>query len=235
MKSHPGFARKQPIFRLLSIALLALSCAACGMNLRSEPEGRGPGLAGQWQLLTQRDALAVPVRTAMEQAQAKQEKRYRRHLPPVASAGEPVSTDEIPPPDGYGVPVTSPGAPASRNAWWVRELREHQEALLNAVLPSNSLRIGQSARRIELIPDVGAARRFDMGVSSTLVRSFATLRIESGWQGEVFVVHSRDAEQGIDIVERYRRQGTHLHMQVQLKMPDAQEQLFVADYTLAKP
>jgi hypothetical protein len=67
------------------------------------------------------------------------------------------------------------------------------------------------------------------------VTHYATLRIESGWQANVFVIHSKDSEQHIDIVERYQRQGDRLHMQVQMSIPDAKDQLFVADYVIAHP
>ena len=215
------------------MAALALSGVGCGMHLRSELPGSTIGLAGQWRLTTQREVLADQLHTAIEQAQAKEMKRYRSRRPEGAANGEPVSNDDILPPE----PSREPGmTPPKRDNWVMRDLRERTDGLINAVLPSRVLRIVQAPRRVEMFGDAGPARRFDAGVGSTLVTGFATLRIESGWQGSEFVVHSRDAEQGLDIVERYRRlDGTHLQMQVRLKQRDVPTQQFVADYRLDKP
>lgn len=217
------------------VSILAVFCSACGMNLRPEPLGVEARLAGQWQLQTpQREALAATLRAEMAKAQAKQDKRDKRRYP-----GNPGGTEGEPPP---GAGANSPNDPSAErpggrgNNWEARERREQQEALLNSLLPSNKLQITQSATRIELQPDAGAHRRFDTGVRSTLVSNFATFLIESGWQADVFVVHSKDAEQSIDIVERYRRKdASHLQLQVTIDLPNAKQQMFTAEYALSSP
>lgn len=236
---HVDSVGKSRLIRMVSLALFALACSACSMNLRPEPEVRGQSIAGQWQLQTPpREVLASTLSAVMEQARAKQEKRdrrrYPRGMPPEADATdlEGAAAPQAGGPQGE----TGADQPFRRNNWEAREQREQQDALLNVVLPSNKLLITQSAGRIEMLPDSGGRRRFDMGISSTLVKSYATFRIESGWQANVFVVHSKDSEQGIDIVERYQRVGDNgLHLQVQVNLPDAKEQLLAADYVLAKP
>jgi hypothetical protein len=220
--------------RLAALAVMAAG-AGCGMHLRPEPVGIESNIAGHWQLQTpQRAVLVNGLRTVMEQARAKQDMRERldaRHRP------EPEV--RLTPPDADADADTSdpahPGRGPRHNDWEAREHIEQQEALLNAVLPSDELQVVQSATQIELIPSTGGRRRFDMGVTSTLVTHYATLHVESGWQANVFVVHSRDSEQKINIVERYQRLGDRLHMQVQMSIPDAKDQLFTADYVHAQP
>jgi hypothetical protein len=214
------------------LALGAVICAACSMNLRPQPETSGQSIAGQWQLQSpSREALAGYLRAVMDQAHAKQEQRERRRYP------RSIPPEAIPlPDDAASQPGAGPQSPFRRNNWEEREQREQQEALLTAVLPSKKLQISQGSSRVEIMPDGVARRRFDMGVSSTLVSGYATFQIESGWQANVFVVHSRDRERGIDIVERYRRVGSNaLHLQVQLSLPEAKEQTFDANYVLAPP
>lgn len=233
IKLQRNFLGGRTVLPWLLIALLAGICSACSMNLRPEPVGRGQSIAGQWQLLPpQREALANTLRTAMTQAQAKQEKRDRRRAPQQGPDGIGTQDGDMAPRDAAGTELQGP--PGRRNNWEAREQLEQQEALLNAVLPSNQLQINQSALRVELIPDVGARRRFDMGTNSTLVSNYATLHIESGWQDDVFVIHSKDSAQNIDIIERYQRQGNNLHLQVHLSLPDIKDQLFVASYELRK-
>lgn len=174
------------------------------------------------------------MRSVMEQAHARQEQRFRRQRMRAPDA-DATSGIEIRPPEPE-LPAGESGALARagdrRNNWQAREQRAQTEALLNAVLPARQLQISQTAQRIEMIPAGSAHRNFDRGVSSTLVSNYASLRIESGWQANVFVVHSRDTEQGINIVERYWRQGESLQVQVQVQLPDAAEQILTASYAL---
>lgn len=234
-----GVAAPTRLMRMACLALGVIVCAACSMNLRPQPEASGQSIAGQWQLQSpSRDALAGYLRAVMDQARAKEEQRERRRYPrsiPPEEEGATPDTTPLPAAEA-SQPGAGPQSPFRRNNWEAREQREQQEALLNAVLPSKKLQISQVSNRVEILPDGVARRRFDMGVSSTLVSSYATFRIESGWQANVFVVHSRDREQGIDIVERYQRVGSNaLHMQVQLSLPNAKDQIFDADYVLAQP
>jgi hypothetical protein len=228
--------------RMLVVSLLTLVIAACGMNLREAPVNQNLLIEGRWQLQNpDSTAWATSLRAVMDQAQAKQDKRFRKHM---QATGELEDEEEgrngirvmAPTPDSADNDKGSAthGPRDRRNSWQAREQRARQEALLKAVLPSKQLQISQSSSRIEFIPDNGVHRSFDMGETSTLVSSYATFKIESGWQKNVFVVHSRDAEQGINIIERYQRQGDVLALQVQLSLPDAKDQLFSASYTLLR-
>ncbi len=234
-QSLHGVARTR-LMLMLCLVLGVMAGTSCSMNLRPQPETGGLSLAGHWQLQSpSREALADNLRAVMEQARAAEEqrerRRYPRSIPP--QEGTPESAAATPP--ATNAQPGGPGPMFRRSNWEMREQREHQESLLAAVLPSNKLLITQSAGRLEMLPDTGGRRRFDMELGSTLVKSYATLRIESGWQANVFVVHSRDRERGIDIVERYQRVGNGLRMQVQLSLPDAKDQIFAADYVLATP
>jgi hypothetical protein len=218
--------------RAAAVAVLVLSAAGCGMQLRPEPvNGATSSIAGQWQLQSpSRTALADSMRAVMARAQAKQDKRdrqdMRRRPEPEMDFSPPASE-----PDADNRPP--PGHDPHYPRWEARERREQQEALLNAILPSDKLQIVQSLNRIEFVPYMSGRRRFDKAVPSILVTQFANFKIESGWQANVFVVHSRDAEQRIDIVERYQRVGDRLHMQVEFSIPDAKDQVFIANYVLA--
>lgn len=227
------------IWPRIACTLLAAIGASCSMNLRPQPElgGQTVQLAGQWRLESPaRDVLVRNLRAVMEQARVKEEERERRRYPYSIPPDEPSIES------GSAAPSPSPGDGMQagprlrRNNWEMREQREHQDALLNAVLPSNTLQIVQASGRVEMLPESGGWRRFNVGVNSTRVTSYATFRIESGWQKNVFVVHSRDAARNINIVERYQRTGGRsLHMQVELSMPDVKDQIFNADYVLATP
>ena len=229
------FSRRSQLMRPAALVLMAILGAGCGMHLRPEPVGTESNIAGHWRLQApQREVLVNSLRAAMEQAHAKQNLRDRRdarHRPePEDKLTAPDADTDTDTPD-----AARPGRGPRHNDWETRERLEQQEALLNAVLPSDELRIVQSAAQIEFIPSAGGHRRFDMGVTSTLVTNYATLHVESGWQANVFVVHSRDSEQKINVIERYQRLGGRLHMQVQMSIPDAKDQLFTADYVLAQP
>jgi hypothetical protein len=235
-----GVAGRYRLIRMISLMLYAIACASCSMNLRPQPETGGQSIAGKWQLQSpSREVLAGYLRAVMEQARAKEEQRERRRYPYSIPPEEAGSNPENTAPASSGGMSPSEGGirPMSRrNNWEVREQREQQEALLNAVLPSNSLQITQVSSRVEILPDVGGRRRFEIGVNSTLVSSYADFQIESGWQANIFVVHSRDRERGINIVERYQRISSNaLHMQVELSLPNAKDQTFAADYVLAQP
>jgi hypothetical protein len=212
---------------------MTLFIAGCGMQLRPEPaSGAASSIAGQWQLQSpSRAVLADNIRAVMVRAQDKQDNRDRREM-----RRRPEGDIDFSPPDSESDATDRPpgGRELRHPKWEAREQRDHQEALLNIILPSEKLQIVQSADRIEFAPSMSARRRFDKAVPSMLVTQFANLRIESGWQANVFVIHSRDTEQGISIVERYQRQADRLHVQIELSIPDAKDQVFVADYVPAK-
>jgi hypothetical protein len=211
--------------------MLVLSVAGCGMHLKPDASGSNSSIAGQWQLQSpSRAVLADNLRTVMDEAWGKQDKRdqqqYRRR---------PDSDVNLAPPDADDADHPPSARDLRHPKWEARERLDKRDALLNAILPADKLQIVQSENRIEFIPSPGARRRFDKGERSALVTSYADLRVESGWQANVFVVHSRDSEQGINIVERYQRNGDRLRMQVELSIPDAKGQMFAAEYSLSKP
>jgi hypothetical protein len=217
----------------ITIVFLNLLAAGCGMQLRADPPSESAaGIAGQWQLQSpSRAVLADNLRSVMNEARTKQERRDRQEFRRRPDDDINFSTPDA---DGDGADRPRSAHDLRHPKWEAREQDEQQEALLNALLPNDKLQIVQSANRIELIPQPGARRRFDKAETSTLVTHFASLRIESGWQSNVFVVHSRDSQQGINIVERYQRLGDRLRLQVQFSIPDAKEQSFVADYLLTR-
>lgn len=239
MTSHPlyGIARAQ--LRRTFLVLGAIACASCSMNLRPQPETLGQSIAGQWLLQSpSREVLIRNLGVVLEQARAKQEQRERRRYPYSIPPGEEMLDPQAMPPMPSDDGSQAGGGPPRnlRRNWEIREQHEQQDALLNAVAPSNKLQIGQGPNRVEMLPDSGGWRRFTIGMESTLVNSYATLRIESGWQGNIFVVHSRDSELGMNIVERYQRVGNDkLRLQVQLSLSDVKAQTFAADYQLAQP
>lgn len=203
------------------------------MNLRPTAVSGEPQLAGRWQLKApQRETLADTYRKMLEQTQEKQEENFRKQRQRMQE-----HETDIRWPDEDAPPVKDGEEGAHKNEvrrsnWRMREQRDQNEALLNTVLPHAQLQISQTPQRIEFVPDRGARRGFDVGQTSTLVSNYSTLYIESGWQANEFVVHSRDREQGIDIVERYQRTGDALQLQVQFKSADIKKQMFIATYTL---
>ncbi|MGD9841697.1 MAG: hypothetical protein AB7F79_08905 [Steroidobacteraceae bacterium] len=210
--------------------VLALLCNACGMNLRPAPMGQAIDLSGQWQLaISERQSIMTQLHEQLQQIQAKQmrreQKRQRRAEPSANDMGDPE-------------PMPSPATDHQQrsgaiNNWQQREQQELQTALLNAVVPSVLLKIVQTPTWIEMARDNSARRFFEAGVNSALVSSYASLKVESGWQGNEFVVHSKDAAQGLDIVERYRRDTVdRLSLRLELEMPDLKSQVFSVNYTL---
>jgi hypothetical protein len=181
------------ISRFLWVLAAGALCAACGMNLRPTPVVVSISLSGAWQAPTaQRDAVIEQLRAALKQADEKQIRRERKRGGPGAGPGP------------GGVPST--GGPGSREKWEVRDERDQEQALLAAVVPPESFNVSQLAGHIDITPNAGARRSFTPGEPSTLVTIFGSFHIESGWQGDEFVVHSRDAQDGIEVVERYRKQ-----------------------------
>ncbi len=210
------------------VITLALICSACGMNLRSAPASQLADLNGQWRLVEpQRSALMSQLTNQFEQArneqmQLQQKARARRRGVEGDTSFE-------------ADPGAMPSAPGGINNWFVRDQREQQQALLNDVLPAESLRIMQNARRVELLPQSIPLRSFDIGGSSLRITRYAELRVESGWQGNMFVIHSRDKEQGIEIVERYQRvTAEQLTLQLEIGLPDLKRQMFSIRYELSR-
>ena len=211
------------------VITLALICSACGMNLRSAPASQLADLNGQWRLVTpQRAALMSQLTNQFEQVRNEQMQRQQK-----ARARRPVDVE-----GGASFDTAAgdtPSAPGGINNWFIRDQREQQQALLNDVLPAESLHIMQNARRVELLPQSIPLRSFDIGGNSLRITRYAELRVESGWQGNMFVIHSRDKEQGIEIVERYQRvTAEQLTLQLEIGLPDLKRQVFLIRYELAK-
>ena len=212
--------------------LIVLACGACSMPLRLVPESP-TDLNGQWQLPAgQRDAIMVSLHEELDQAHTrlmqKELKGRGRYCGPdssIASAG-----------DNAPSSVSAQSCPsAAINNWQERDQQRQQEELLNAVVPGMKLRIVHTSNRIELLPDSSAPRRFETGMSSLLVTNYATMKVESGWQGNVFVVHSEDSAQGLNIIERYQREAPDkLSVQVQLDIPDLNHRVLSVTYEISR-
>ncbi len=212
--------------------LIVLACGACSMPLRPAPENP-TDLNGQWQLpAAQRDAIMVSLHEELDQAHTrliqKELKSRSRYCGPdrsIASAGDNASSS-----------VSAQSCPSTAiNNWQERDQQRQQEELLNAVVPVMKLRIVHTSNRIELLPDSSAPRRFETGMSSLLVTSYATMKVESGWQGNVFVVHSEDSAQGLNIIERYQREAPdRLSVQVQLDIPDMKHRVLSVTYEISR-
>jgi hypothetical protein len=235
-----GAAGRTPLLSMLVLMLVAIACASCSMNLSSQPQTSGQSIAGHWQLQSpSRQVMVDSLRVVMEQARANQDqlerRRYPHGIPPEEGGPNPEEAAPLPV-DGMPQSGAGPQGAWRRNNWEVREQREQHEALLGAVLPSNKLQIIQSPNRVEMMPDTGGRRRFEIGVDITQVTTYATFLIESGWQKNVFVVHARDRDRRVDVVQRYQRVGADaLRLQVELSFPNAPDQFFTADYVPAQP
>jgi hypothetical protein len=227
--------------KCLGVLLLALVQTGCGMHLRETPEPATVSLQGDWTLSDPaRDAVLTMVRQALEGAVSKQAKREAAHRPspamagPPAPGGVPANTDPKNP--AAGGPAGGMGRPSfmQRPQWEARDEREHIEALAQAVTPPEQLHIRQQPGRIEFTSTGNPSRRFEPGSYSQLVTTYADLRAEAGWQQGEFVVHSRDGEQNIIIVERYsRHRDNTLHAHITLSVPDAKRIEFDVTYKAA--
>jgi len=223
---------KRSVQTFLCPVLIVLGCGACSMPLRPAPESP-TDLSGQWQLpAAQRDAIMVSLHEELDQARTKliqkELKSRSRYCGPdgnVTSVVDNASSSES--------AQTCPSA--AINNWQKRDQQRQQEELLNAVVPVMKLRIVHTSNRIELLPDSSAPRRFETGMSSLLVTSYATMKVESGWQGNVFVVHSEDSAQGLNIIERYQREAPdRLSVQVQLDIPDMKHRVLSVTYEISR-
>jgi hypothetical protein len=223
---------KRSVQTFLCPVLIVLACGACSMPLRPAPENP-IDLNGQWQLpAVQRDAIMVSLheeldqaRTRLMQKELKSRSRYCGPDSSIASAG-----------DNAPSSASAQSCPSTAiNNWQERDQQRQQEELLNAVVPGMKLRIVQTSNRIELLPDSSAPRRFETGMNSLLVTGYATMKVESGWQGNVFVVHSEDAAQGLNIIEKYQREAPDkLSVQVQLDIPDLNHRVFSVSYEISR-
>lgn len=208
-----------------------LTLAACSMNLRPEPV-QTADFSGVWVRDTARsDDVAAKLKAAFKAAADKQAKKRRGRRGGPGPEGEgpyglPSDAGNGPPGQGSNQgPNPGPGQ-GGQPSWWQREQSRQEEEFINAVNPPAQLRITQTAGRVELVSTAGGARRtFDPERPSSLITIYATLRIESGWQGNVFVVHSQDSSAKMEITERYSLTPSgDLQEQILLDMPEAKKQ-----------
>lgn len=219
-----------PSMRHLVSLLLSVLLAGCGPQLRPTPERTSLDLSGHWRLPDgEHEALTNRLRTVIEQSQHRDDERERRQMRrETGEQGGMPDQGEMPPsPEGRAV--------MSGRNWMMRDRREQTDLLLATVVPVAVLHITQHALDdIQIQPEGGAVRRLDTRDGSTLVNKLATLRIQSGWQNDTFVVYARDATQGLQIVERYQHVADQLKLQVQFKMSGIKEQILDTTYSLQR-
>ena len=223
---------KRSVQTFLCPVLIVLVCGACSMPLRPAPESP-TDLSGQWQLpAAQRDAIMVSLHEELDQARTKliqkELKSRSRYCGPDGNVTSAV--------DNASSSVSAQSCPSTAiNNWQERDQQRQQEELLIAVVPGMKLRIVHTSNRFELLPDSSAPRRFETGMSSLLVTSYATMKVESGWQGNVFVIHSEDSAQGLNIIERYQRESPDkLSVQVQLDIPNMKHRVLSVTYEISR-
>lgn len=216
------YMRAQP-FPYVLFAVLML--AACSPNLRPSPGTAAIDLTGTWQLDRVRsDRVDEELRLTLNAVRERQMKRFRSRT---AGPGFDNLLLEGPMPNGEG------GSPAE--PWWMREQKRLEEDLISAIKPPESLRIVQTQGRVEMLATSGGARRvFESARPSTLVTGYATLRLESGWERNVFTVTSTDAAAKLRIVERYEFDAVgDLHERLEIEMPGAKTQRYHVIYRRA--
>ncbi len=135
-------------------------------------------------------AIEKQLRNALETAQAKELRGATKH------SGRKHGADLLEGGEMRNLPY----------GWELREQKEQYQALLAAVTPECDLTIVDEPGQFIITASNGARRTFEPGSYSTLVTTFAYLRIAAGWQNQEFVVHSKDSRAGVDIHERYREE-----------------------------
>lgn len=203
--------------KMLLAGWLMVGCVACGPSLQSLPS-MPRSLAGNWVADAARcEAIETQLHSALDAAREKElgnaNKRARRH------------TNDQPSMDPHMGP----------DAWEVRDQREQYQALFEVVRPLTDLNIVQEHGQIIFSSSHAAQRNFEPGINSTLVTTFANLRIESGWQKEEFVVYSKDSKTDIEIYERYRiRSDGSLLLSVTLSVKYMDTQQYTLVYHQSK-
>lgn len=175
-------------------------------------------MTGTWSMTaTDHARLVAELRAAVEQARHKSDQRERRQRRNTSQQDD-----------------NDADAPAMDMSWLKQDREKELDALIRAVVPSEKLVVDQRALdAMDFKPEGAAIRHFDTRNSSTLMTSYATWNIVSGWQDKGFVVISRDAGQGTTITERYQRRGDVLMVTVILSMPDVKLAPLSASYRLA--
>lgn len=202
-------------------SLLVTGClllAGCGPSLQMTPRNPDLTMSGSWSMAaTEHARLVAELSTAIEAARQKSDQRERRQR-----RNNPQLNDN------------DADMPAMDMSWLKQDRDKELDALIRAIVPSEKLVIEQrTPDAIDFRPEGGAIRHFDTRNSSTLMTSYATWNIVSGWQDQGFVVISRDSSQGTTITERYQHRGDILMVTVTLSMPDVKLMPLSASYRRA--
>lgn len=182
------FSRNSRI-RLLVVALTII-CGACGPSLQMEPTVPR-SLAGNWKAdAAQCEQIETQLHAALNQAQEKELREATKRAPKMFR-----------PVEGEAEMRHGP------YAWEVRDQNEAYQAIFDEVRPRQELRIAQSPGHFQFSSPQVADRSYEPGNSSALITTFAHLKIESGWQQDVFMVHEKDGKNDVEITQRYRLQS----------------------------
>lgn len=216
---------KLSLFATFAVLILT----GCSPNLRPTPASTAAvSFAGTWTLDKARsDRVDEELGLTLRAANEKQAKKAKSRRMPGPEFGD---FPESSPPQG------DQAAGPPYEPWWLREQKRLEEELVAAIKPPESLRIVQTQGRVEIISMAGGAWRvFDPARSSTLVTDYATLRIESGWQGNVFVVWSSDGAAKLSITERYSLDSKgDLDERLVIEVPNAKTQNYHVIYKRAE-
>ena len=179
----------------ISMFALLLVCAACAPALQPVPV-HPRSLTGDWVADVARcNAVNDQLHAALDAAQRKELQgvtKHARRMQADSAAADGAHAGE--------------GGHMGPYSWEMRDQKEQYQALFDEIHPVTEIQIVHQPGLIQFSSPSLAQRNFEPGTSSTLVTTFAHLRIESGWQNDEFVVHSKDNKTDIEITERYRLQ-----------------------------
>lgn len=174
-------------------------CFACSLaSAYSESPKRPVELQGRWVLNSAQSDDAEQM--LMERLQ-KQREADRKRLERWLGKREPSGSRAIPPVGEEGVEVPA-ATRAARERMMRRRAREEDlfKRMLNV---TKTLNIRQDGRRIEIDSAV-ESRRFDAGTESQVSMPEGQIAdLETGWDGEWFVVHRR-SRSGPRAIEKFR-------------------------------
>ena len=214
----------------ISLGFMVTVLTACSIKLQLEPTGvRAANFAGTWKLSSsQSDNVEAGMRRAFETMEAKARRSDRRNEP--MQGGGPRAPGVPGPEEG-----SSDGQAPLMQSWWLKEQRREEDSFIRDIMPPAELRIVQSPGRMELAPVKGGAKRsFEPGMPSTLVTEYASMRIQSGWEGGTFVVHCADSAAKLTTIERYSLTGDdELTEQLIIELPQMKAQTYRVVYRRA--
>ena len=174
-------------------------CFACSLaSAYSESPKRPVELEGRWVL---NSALSEDAEQMLMERLRKQREADRKRLERWLGKRDPSTGRAIPPVGEEGVEVPA-ATRAARERMMRRRAREEDlfKRMLNI---TKTLHIEQEGRRIEITSAV-ESRRFDAGTESQISMPEGQVAdLETGWDGEWFVVHRR-ARGGPRAIEKFR-------------------------------